>query len=171
MVGNMKAIIFGMGNIGRRQADILIGQGVEVVHFSHDHQRPQDSWPSAFAYNWELFERIEPDMAIICTPTHTHAEIAISCIYHGCQNIFIEKPIDAGIVNVPFLEIATDISKAMVYIAYPLRFHPKIERLKVTSHTFYLPLITCLTHLPSWHPSRRLENCLLYTSPSPRDRS
>jgi len=158
----MKAAIFGMGSIGKRQAGILTRMGVEVVHFSHNHQRPQDFWPWTGGYNWGLFERIAPDMAIICTPTDTHIGIAISCMYHGCQNIFVEKPIGAGIRNLPFMEVAQATAKATVYIAYPLRFHPEIKRMKQTAHTFYLPQITAMTHLPSWHPSRRLEDTYSY---------
>ena len=161
----MKAIIFGMGNIGRRHADILIGHGVEVVHFSHESFKPYDPgyvWPNTTGYDWDLFEMCAPDMAIICTPTHTHSSIAISCIYHGCKNVFIEKPVDAGLISIKSLEVAAATGNATVYVAYPLRFHPEIERLKVTSHTLYLPQITCLTHLPSWHPSRRLEKTYSY---------
>lgn len=132
----MKFLICGLGSIGQRhyrnllaigEKDIIVfrtGKGSSdfVEKFTTEHQ------PRIFTdLNGALAEK--PDVAIIANPTVSHIPVAAEAAKAGCH-LFIEKPLSDSLDGVDELEREVARQNRMAYVAYNLRFHPLLWRIK-----------------------------------------
>ena len=105
--------------------------------------------------HWTEVDRIRPQVAFITNPTALHIETALQCARRGMA-IFIEKPLGGcG----PGLEELMDIvrrQKVVTYVAYVLRFHPVILKLKemMGEQTCWHMQVEAASFLPTWRPGR-----------------
>lgn len=101
-------------------ADIDVSRGEEVskrfnVKFFRDYK--------------EALERCDVDAVTICTPTHTHYEIALDVIKRGID-VLIEKPVTGDLSKILKLsEIARD-KNVKVMPGFIERFNPAVNYLK-----------------------------------------
>lgn len=151
----MKIIFFGLGSIGQKHAKILLKNfKYDLYAFRSGINDRPNSLGTKELFSWEEVEKLKPNIAFITNPTGLHIETAIRCAEIGCQ-LFIEKPIGNTLNGLDKL-IRTVKKKSLVtYVAYNLRFHPIIVKLKK-----YLngqkPLhvrVVCTSFLPNWHPN------------------
>jgi predicted dehydrogenase len=100
-------------------------------------------------FNWEQIDEIKPDIAFITNPTHLHLETAIKCLEHGITKLWIEKPIDCKTDGLQRLLDLVDANDATVYVAYPLRHIPELQKVKdsLASDIIY---ISCKSNLATW---------------------
>lgn len=77
----------------------------------------------------DIIENEEIDTVFICSPTDTHAEVAIAAARAG-KNIFCEKPIDFDIKRVE--EVLAEVKKAGVafQVGFNRRFDPNFVKAK-----------------------------------------
>lgn len=139
-------LIIGYGSIGRRHARICAEDDHKVVCVTNN----QECQFPKYKKIEEALANKNPDIAIICNETSKH----ISTLNRLKQAkfsgpILIEKPLSNNIQ-----EILVPNDKKNIYIAYNLRFHPIIQKIKtelvnehIVSASYYVGM-----YLPDWRP-------------------
>jgi predicted dehydrogenase len=151
----MKALVIGLGSIGRRQASLLAGRkGIELRAFRSDPRSGPNDLGLPEMRDWSEASRWAPFAAFICNPTYLHLETARRCAELGCP-LFIEKPLGAAREGLDELLEVVGRQGIATYVAYNLRFHPVIERLRqwAGEHPVLHARIVCTSHLGLWRPA------------------
>lgn len=94
-MGELRAAVIGAGNMGRHHVRILSGMAdVELVAVVDQHTELARRYAQAagVALCASLEQLPEVDIAVVATPTHTHAEIAGELMVRG-TNVLVEKPL------------------------------------------------------------------------------
>ncbi len=155
----MKIVLIGLGSIGQRHARLLNERrGLELFALRSCRDSTSNSLKIKEIYSWEELSRLNPQAAFITNPTVLHIEIAIRCAEMGCA-LFIEKPLGADRTGLDKLLHLVARKKLATYVAYNLRFHPVIKKIKeLLSETEVLHLrATCSSYLPSWRPEQDMK--------------
>jgi len=79
-----------------------------------------------FAEHCELFEAVHPDVVHICTPHHTHAQIAIDALEAGI-NVILEKPLAHSREEGERLARAAESSPARIAICLQNRYNAPVQ--------------------------------------------
>ena len=152
----MKIIFFGLGSIGQRHAKILLDDyHHEIFAFRTKNGQYKSDLPIKEIFSWDDIDKLKPDIAFITNPTSLHIETAIKCARNGYR-LFIEKPIGSKIEGLAeLLKIVKD-KQLPSYVAYNLRFHPVINKLKEYINQFNLlhMRVLCTSFLPDWRPGQ-----------------
>lgn len=148
----MKIVFFGLGSIGKRHAKIILSNYQYDLYAFRSGVSDQKNYLGVKELHfWDEVSKLKPDIAFITNPTLLHIETAIMCARLGCK-LFIEKPIDKDLNNLDkLLKIVKD-KKIISYVAYNLRFHPVILRLRKYLNN-QKPLhvrVVCTSFLPTW---------------------
>ena len=152
----MKIIFFGLGSIGQRHAKILLDNyDHEIFAFRTKKGQYKPELPIKEIVSWDDIEKLNPDIVFITNPTSLHIETALNCAKNGYR-LFIEKPIDSkkeGLAEL--LKIVKD-KQLPSYMAYNLRFHPVINKLKeyINQYYFLHMRVLCTSFLPDWRPEQ-----------------
>lgn len=77
----------------------------------------------------EMLDNGDMDAVIICTPPHSHAEVAITALERGIH-VLCEKPLAATREEATAIETAADASKAILMTAFRHRFIPAHRAIK-----------------------------------------
>ena len=152
----MKVLFVGLGSIGRRHARLLSEViDCEIYAFRSDSISSFNIPEVKSLYIWDDVLIVSPDVAFITNPTSFHIETAIKCTEIGCS-LFIEKPIDCKTVSLRDLLEIVGKNNISTYIAYNLRFHPIIRKLRKLAK-LNKPLhfrASCCSYLPDWRPGQ-----------------
>ena len=152
----MKVLICGMGSIGLRHARILSGILGHEVYALRSTQRPLESGLNVKEiFTWSDVETIRPGAAFIANPTNLHIETALRCASLG-MHLFIEKPLSHTTDDVEALESLCLAKGLTCYVAYCLRFHSVVEKLRevLQDKRIYHARVVCSSFLPSWRPGQ-----------------
>lgn len=95
-MARLKAAVIGSGFIGAAHVEALKRvPGVDVaalVDIVEPQRKAEEvDVPNGFSDYREMIEAVKPDCIHICTPNHTHKEIAVYALEHGV-NVVCEKP-------------------------------------------------------------------------------
>lgn len=151
----MRIIFFGLGSIGQRHAKILLeNYSHDLYAFRSGTNSDTNSLGIKEIYSWEEVNDLKPDIAFITNPTSLHIATAIKCAKLGCK-LFIEKPIDKEIEELDKLIELVKEKDLVTYVAYNLRFHPVIKKLKeyLKEKKPLYARVVCTSFLPSWRPN------------------
>lgn len=152
----MKIVFFGLGSIGQRHAKILLkNYQFDLFAFRSGIRDEPNALGIKEIYSWDEIETLKPDVAFITNPTHLHIETAIRCAKVGC-NLFIEKPIGKNLNELKQLINLVKRKNLVTYIAYNLRFHPVVKKIREYIGT-NKPLharIVCTSFYPLWRPNK-----------------
>lgn len=156
----MKILFLGLGSIGRRHARLIHENwpGYELYAMRSGHGKCEESPEYICDVAW-LNE--SPSVAFICTPTFLHIADIVYAAYHK-SHPFIEKPIGD---NVDQFQVLTDVvrkNNLTAYIAYPMRFHPKVAKigqLMVDHAGVRHARFVCSSYLPDWRPGTDHRKC------------
>lgn len=150
----MKIVFFGLGSIGQRHAKILLSNyQCDLYAFRSGVKDEPNLLGIKEIHSCNEVKNLEPDIVFITNPTYLHIETAIKCAEMSCK-LFIEKPIDKDLKGLDkLLEIVND-KKLVTYVAYNLRFHPVILRLKkyIENQRPLHVRVVCTSYLPTWRP-------------------
>lgn len=154
-----RVLVVGMGSIGRRHAQNLVGLGIEELALLRRRPETVAELPSAPVFT-SLETALEwgPEAVVVCTPAPFHLEVARAAVARGCA-VFIEKPLSASWDGVP--ELVREVSKrsAVVMLGFDLRFDVGLLRMRelVTSGELGRPMIVEAVvgqYLPDWRPAQ-----------------
>lgn len=151
----MKIVFFGLGSIGQRHAKILLENYPHTLYaFRSGINEEPNQLGIKELHSWEEVERLKPDVAFIANPTSLHIETAIKCANLGCR-LFMEKPIGKDTDNLDKLINIIEKKNLVTYVAYNLRFHPMIKRIKeyLDGKKPLYARVVCTSFLPSWRPN------------------
>ncbi len=143
----MKAVVVGFGSIGARHTRILEELGCEVAVVSRrriDDRACYDSLETAL-------ERHQPHYAVIANETSRHAATLRALANAGFTGTtLIEKPLFDNVDDADAAAHNDD-----TYVAYNLRFHPLIVRLRelLADEAIVAARVVAGQYLPSWRPS------------------
>ena len=151
----MKIIFFGLGSIGQRHAKILLENYKYDLYAyrSGIHDIPNELTIKEL-HSWGEVEKLKPDIVFITNPTSLHIETAIKCASLNCK-LFIEKPVGKDMRDLDKLINIVEKRNLVTYVAYNLRFHPVVRKLKEIlkrKKTLYARAV-CTSFLPAWRPN------------------
>lgn len=155
----MKVVFFGLGSIGRRHLSLLqsasfLKTPVEIFAArSTAGGKPAPAGVKEVA-GWDGLDRIHPNVAFICNPTSLHIDTALKCAKRG-MHLFLEKPIGHSEEGLAELLEVVRKENLTAYVAYPLRFHAGVERLRerLSGRNATGQVRTVVSsYLPSWRP-------------------
>ncbi len=100
-----------------------------------------------------------PEIAVVCNPTALHLSTALAAARAGCH-VLVEKPVAHSVEGIAELERALAERGRFGMVAYMMRFHPLLVRLKHwldegPDGTLGAPLYARASwgeHVPDWHP-------------------
>ena len=100
-----------------------------------------------------------PDMAVVCTPAHLHIPMARQLVAAGVH-VLIEKPLGVSLEGVNELIQESQQQGRVVAVAYVLRFHPLLNKLRqLVSEERYGPVVQLSLvsgqHFPFYRPAYR----------------
>ena len=138
----MKILFIGLGSAGTRHYKLI------NEHFGHDCYSF-----SALGRDFGEVDKIKPDVAFICCPTHLHINYALDCAERGMA-LFIEKPIDCATLGLRQLLDICEKKNLTTYVAYNLRHHRDVGYLKkrVNIDKLQYSKLSCRTNLANWRP-------------------
>ncbi len=154
--------VVGCGSIGQRHIRNLRALGVSAITaYDPDAARlarivqEQAVTPCA-SIEAGLADR--PEAVLICTPPHLHASIAQQAVDAGAH-VFLEKPIANVLDGLPALLQAAQARQRIVYVAYNLRFHAGLRKLKELLDSGAIGRLLAIRaevgqYLPDWRPTQ-----------------
>ncbi|MDO8573455.1 MAG: Gfo/Idh/MocA family oxidoreductase [Candidatus Daviesbacteria bacterium] len=151
----MKIIFFGLGSIGQRHAKILLENYTHDLYaFRSGENNDVNKLGIKEIYTFDEVKNLQPDIAFITNPTAMHIETALKCAELGCK-LFIEKPVGKDTDGLEKLINIVKKKKLVTYIAYNLRFHPVIKKIKeyLKRKKPVYARVVCTSFLPAWRPN------------------
>ena len=156
----MRALVVGLGSIGRRHARNWAALGLGPVDICRQSRRPQPEPLGIAAREFTdldaaLAER--PDVVLVTNPTSLHVATACRAVRAGAH-VLIEKPIGHELAGVADLLQEARQRHRQLMVGYNLRFHPGVVRLKelLRSDAGIGPILSARAdvgeYLPDWHP-------------------
>ncbi len=130
----MRILIVGCGSIGTRHLKAF--KKIEQVEVVLCDSREEALKETAENYSLsEVYKDIKEvklekiDGMVICTPPHTHIPIALEGAKANCH-LLVEKPISNKLDGIEELIQVTKRKKLVLGVAYSLRYHPNLRRIK-----------------------------------------
>ena len=158
----MKALVLGCGSIGMRHIGHLLQIGVTDVQGADPDpekcRQAKELHGVIMSTDPEKALGSGPDIVLVCTPAHTHVDLAMKALEAGAH-VFIEKPLSTGIAGTETLVRAAQNSGKTVQVGYNLRFHPAMRTMKKISQSGHLGKVHMAhaefgLYLSDWWPGR-----------------
>ena len=125
-----KILFVGLGQIARRHIAILQTLfPCEIYALRTLNKTPCDIPGVQEFYSWGEIEQRTFDAAFITSATFLHIPQAIECACRGIA-LFIEKPLGSSLERLDNLLLEVETRRLSTFVAYPLRFHPLVLKLK-----------------------------------------
>lgn len=146
-------LVIGYGSIGSRHCRLLHKLGHEVAVVTHREDCPFLSFSSINS----ALKKFPAEILIIANRTSDHASALLDIVslnYNGI--IIVEKPLFSRVEN-----LISEIDPAKIFVAYNLRFHPIVQRMKhiLKEHTLYSAQFYVGQYLPTWRPDTDYRKC------------
>ncbi len=150
-------LVVGFGSIGKRHAENLHALGVSSVSICRRRLSADDA-----AYPYEFYDDLDealakkPDGVIVAGPTSLHLPVATSAVRAGCD-LLIEKPVSHTSDGIAALSALAEQMQVRVQVAYCLRYHPVVLRLKQNlSRVGKILSVRAQVgqYLPDWRPGQ-----------------
>ena len=157
---NLSGVIVGLGSIGNRHLNNCLAMGVKEMTVV---RRPQSNSQFEATDGVHVVHALsdalaaKPDFAIICNPSHLHAQTAIECL-EANTHVLIEKPLgkNVGPAEKQLVQISQR-SDRICAMAYCMRYHPAYLAAYKSINDGEIG--RCLYakawfegYLPDWHP-------------------
>lgn len=155
-------LVVGCGSIGQRHIRNLRALGVsDIAAYDPDAARLKhvaQEYEAAPYASVEAGLADRPEVVLVCTPPHRHTAIARQAIDAGAH-VFLEKPIAHVLEGVPELLQAAHDRERILYVAYNLRFHAGLRKLKELLAEGAIGRLLAIRaevgqYLPDWRPTQ-----------------
>jgi predicted dehydrogenase len=128
----MKSVIIGCGSIGRRHANNLASRDdVELTLFDTDPEQAEqvaNEIGATVAPSRSKALEGDPDITLVCTPTHLHVEHARQALERN-SHVFVEKPISHTPDGVEALIRLSEEQNRVLMVGCNMRFHPPVHQI------------------------------------------
>ncbi|CAH1192884.1 hypothetical protein PAECIP111893_00350 [Paenibacillus plantiphilus] len=142
----MKAIVVGFGSIGERHTRLLQSMNIETAVVSER----KINFPYKFTNISEAIQNYCPDYIVIANKTNQHHSALLQVLASNFQGkVLVEKPLYHRLLELP------ENHQMDIFVAYNLRFHPLLQRLKSALTREHIISATIYTgqYLPDWRPN------------------
>lgn len=142
----MNALVIGYGSIGARHVRLLTELGCRTAVVS----RREVDFPVVYHGLAEALAAEYPDYVVIANETNQHYDAVSALARFGYKGtVLVEKPLFSNWVEISPLPFKN------VFVAYNLRFHPVIQRLKKLSEGERILSVQAYVgqYLPDWRPT------------------
>lgn len=142
----MNVLIIGYGSIGARHALLLTELSCHTAVVS---SRDVD-FPLAYRELNAALETEHPDYVVIANATSRHHDALLELARLGyAGTVLVEKPLFGRLVE------PSDLHSGKIFVAYNLRFHPVIQRLKTLLEGERILSVQAYVgqYLPDWRPA------------------
>lgn len=155
----MRFLFFGIGSIGKRHIGNIAELEPDAEFFAF-RKRNLPLGEFGEKYRIKIFKDLKKvfhqkyDAAFITNPTSMHMPFALLAAKNNC-NLFIEKPVSHNMVGIERLKKTVENKKLITFVAYNMRFHPGIRKMKETIKKLgklYFARLQVGEYLPDWHP-------------------
>ncbi len=155
---SFRFLICGVGSIGERHLRNLRTLGHHDIALYRTRNLPLRTVKETYPVYLDLDEALQkhqPDVCIICSPTHLHLNTALKCA--ETSHLLIEKPLSHTLEGVSELQNILDQSGKQAMVGYMMRFHPALIRIKELLKKERLGKVCHVRsfwgeYLPDWHP-------------------
>jgi predicted dehydrogenase len=128
----LRILVVGAGSIGQRHARIVHDLGHEVVPCDTNpalvEEVRQGHGLSEGYLDYAEALRHGFDAAIVCTPNHLHAPVAVAALERGCH-VLVEKPIAHTLEDATSMVKAAKTARRVLLVGYVLRHWPGMQTL------------------------------------------
>ncbi len=135
-MGRLKVAMVGAGFIARVHAaswkripGVELAAIVDIVEEKARDLASAHGVPGVYTDYREMLRREEPDIVDVCTPTYTHARIAIDSMEAGA-NVITEKPIATRLADARAMIDASRRAGVKFMVAHCLRYWPEYVAIK-----------------------------------------
>jgi UDP-N-acetylglucosamine 3-dehydrogenase len=156
----IKVAVIGCGFWGRNHAriynDLETAKLVAVSDLNEDAARSLGERYEADYYGdvETLLKREDVEMVSICTPTVTHAKIALAAMEAG-KHVLVEKPMTSTVAEAESLIAAAERARVKLTVGFVERFNPGvIEALRLVKEGKIGDVILARAHRVSRYPLR-----------------
>jgi predicted dehydrogenase len=155
-------LVIGCGSIGQRHIRNLRALGVADIGAYDSNAERLDRVTHEYGVSpcssIEAGLASQPDAVLVCTPPHLHTLVAQQAIDAGAH-VLVEKPIAHTLDGLDDLLRTADDRRRILYVAYNLRFHVGLLKLKalLDSGAIGRPLVIRAEvgqYLPEWRPTQ-----------------
>ncbi|MBV9322224.1 MAG: Gfo/Idh/MocA family oxidoreductase [Chloroflexi bacterium] len=156
----MRALIVGLGSIGRRHARNWSALGFGQLAICHQYHAPQPEPLGVEAREYHDLDRAlqleRPEIVLVTNPTSLHVSTAQRAVAAGAH-VLIEKPLGCSLEGVDQLFAKARARGKALRVAYNLRFHPGLARMKALVEQAAIGRVLSARaevgeYLPDWHP-------------------
>jgi predicted dehydrogenase len=156
----VRALIVGLGSIGRRHARNWSALGYGPLAVCHQHGAPQpEPLGVAAREHRDLAEALQverPEVVLVTNPTSLHVAAAQAALEAGAH-VLVEKPLGSSLAGVDGLLETARRRRRGLMVAYNLRFHPGLARMKALVEQQAIGRLVSARaevgeYLPDWHP-------------------
>jgi predicted dehydrogenase len=156
----MRGLVVGLGSIGRRHARnwawLELGRLAVCRERGLPLPEPLGVQVEEYSDLGTALEREQPDVVLVTNPTSRHIDTVCRALQAGAH-VFVEKPLGDRLLDVRDLLELARTRKRVLMVAYNLRFHPGLRRLKALVDAQAIGRIVSARadvgeYLPDWHP-------------------
>ena len=169
----LRCLIIGCGAIGVRHLKNLLALNVgKIIAFDTSEkccQAIRSQFSIEVANNLDDAWACHPDVVFITVPTYLHIPLCLEAVQRGCH-VFIEKPISHSVQSADSLLSAAEENDVFIQVGHIERFNPAVARVKEYLKSRQYGELIRLEFYREHRMPAHIKDCLLYTSPSPRDR-
>lgn len=159
-----KILIIGCGSIGERHLRCFVRSSLAQVTACDPNSEllqkiERDYSVPTFSSLKDAFANVSFDGAVICTPAHTHVNIALTALRHHAA-LLIEKPLSIGLEQVDELKAEVARAGKFVGVAYVYHFMPAVRAVRdfLQEKSLGNPLqvsVVAGQHFPTFRPAYR----------------
>lgn len=131
--GAVRIAVIGVGGWGKNHVRVLNELGVLAAVCDLDASRSAEMGrrysTASYSSPDEMFSKEKLDGCLVCTPTKTHASVAMKAMEHGI-NTFVEKPLSFSSKECEQMLEASKKNNTLLTSGYVERFNPAITDTK-----------------------------------------
>lgn len=156
-----QVLVVGAGSIGRRHMRNLQALGyhqLAACDLNLERLQPivEELDIQPFIDYEQALKILKPQVVLICTPPIYHIPQARRAVDFGAH-VLIEKPVSYTMDGVDELNHAAMQSKRVIQVAYNLRFHPGLQKIKALVYAGHIGKVLwghveVGQYLPDWRP-------------------
>jgi predicted dehydrogenase len=159
----MRALVIGLGSMGRKRTQILLEQGIQVFGVDPRADRRQYAEQHFQIESFDTFEKgleMSPDLLIVCNKPNEHLPYVKYGLEHGIHSFSEENCVSDFAEIDEIIALSGNPNRPVAATSCSFRYHPCVQLIKraideervgprgkgfITYH--------CGSYLPDWHSS------------------
>jgi UDP-N-acetyl-2-amino-2-deoxyglucuronate dehydrogenase len=103
--------------------------GISDINSEHAAPRAAKLGCPYFSDHREMLTRLQPEIAVVCTPHPSHAALVIDCL-EAEAHVLVEKPLTIDVALADSMILAAEAANRILAVSFQHRFRPVVEHVK-----------------------------------------